>query len=185
VPAGSFACCRMLLGILATFLAVIPAFAQRNGPHETPCTDIKAVDFKNTTIQYGTRTFAFHDGVALNYDMPEVSRVPDWKAEIIRDQTVEPTAGTYIRFLLIEDNHETGSGSYNYLIGFRCSAGKVSEVFRRKGISLGLDRLDDSGVTVGLNPIYGKLVRKHWAYVWDRETQKYRISSSWETAVDR
>jgi hypothetical protein len=128
VPAGSSAYCRMLWEILATFLAVIPAFGQLNGSRQIPCTDIRAVDFKNTAIQYGSRAFASHDGVALNYDMPEVSSAPDWKAEIIRDQTVEPTAGTYIRFLLIEDDHETGSGTHIWLLGYRCSSGKLKEV---------------------------------------------------------
>jgi hypothetical protein len=53
---------------------------------------------------------AFHDGVALNYDNPEISRTPDWQADIQRDTAVQPIPVIDVRFLLIHDSHLTGSG---------------------------------------------------------------------------
>lgn len=81
----------------------------------------------------------------------------EWKAEIEKDTIVRPSSDAVVRFLLINDSHETGSGSRFYLIGLRCSGGELEQVFLRDGLSLTVDRLDTIGVAVGLTVNQGGL----------------------------
>ena len=100
----------------------------------------------------------------------------EWKAEIEKDTIVRPAPDAVVRFLLIDNSHETGSGWHYYLIGFRCSGGKLEQVFLRDGMSLTVDRLDATGVTVELAETLGDSTRKHWLYTWDGH--RYVLSST-------
>jgi hypothetical protein len=149
------------------------------------CGDIRRLDFKNLTIHSGSRTFAFNNGTAANYDSPlesEQERKPDWRAEIKRDTVVQPDPNVSVRFLVIHDRHETGSGWRYFISGYRCSDGELREVFHRDGLSLTIDRLDSTGINVsslvGVNPTTGQKVRKWWSYIWDRSRSKYVIRST-------
>ncbi len=146
------------------------------------CDDVTRLDFGNLTIRTAGRTFAFRNGVAVNLDLPtehnDEHSPPDWKAEIEKDAVVRPAPNVVVRFLLIHDSHETGSGWRYYLTGLRCSSGKLQEVFHRDGLSLGVDRLDSTAITVGLNVAPGEAIRKHWSYIWNRRASKYVLSST-------
>jgi hypothetical protein len=146
-----------------------------------PCDSVRTIDFNNLTISCGDRTFAFNDGTALNYDRPGESGPPDWKAEFERDTVVEPTPGVSVRFLLIHDSHETGSGWRYHLVAYRCSNGTLQQVFHRDGLSLKIDHLDSSTITVSLNPVPGQTVTTHWSYVWDQQRSTYGLVSTWST----
>jgi hypothetical protein len=149
------------------------------------CGDITRLDFKNLTINSGSRTFAFDNGTAANYDSPsdpERDRKPDWRAEIERDTVVQPDPKVSARFLVIHDNHETGSGWRYFISGYQCSDGELREVFHRDGLSLAVDRLDSDGINVssivGANPTTGQKIRKRWSYTWDRSRSRYVIRST-------
>ena len=149
------------------------------------CGDITRLDFRNLTIHSGSRTFAFNNGTAANYDSPpesEQDRKPDWRAEIERDTVVQPDPNVSVRFLVIHDSHETGSGWRYFISGYRCSDGELREVFHRDGLSLTIDRLDSNGIhvssLVGVNPTTGQKIRKWWSYIWDRSRSKYVIRST-------
>src|ERR1700730_14904332 len=121
----------------ALFLAVIAvaaAIAQQE------CEDVTKLDVRNQTIRTAQRTFAFHDGIAVNYDSPPDQDAkhsqPDWKATIEKDCIIQPAPNVVVRFLLIHDSHETGSGWRYYATGLRCSSGEMQEVFQRDGLSL-------------------------------------------------
>ena len=178
--------------ILAVVFSATISLSQSNAaaigdisPKEIPCEDVTKIDFKNLTIRVTrNRIFAFHNGIALNWDdLDDVTRDPDWEAEIRQDTTVHPTPDENVRFLMIQDTHIRGTGWRLYLIGYRCSNGKLQEVFHREGLSLGIDQLDSSEVTVGLNPIDNKPIRKHWQYVWDRDKSRYVVRSTWTTRL--
>src|SRR5260370_23518003 len=146
------------------------------------CDDVTKLDFRNLVIRTAHNTFAFHNGIAANYDSPpelapEHSQ-PDWKAEIVKDSILQPEPGVVVRFLLIHNSHETGTGWRYYATGLRCSGGKLEEVFHRDGLSLGVDRLDSTTISIGLNVTPGEPIRKHWSYTWDRSTSKYVLSST-------
>jgi hypothetical protein len=146
------------------------------------CDDITKLDLPNLRIHAGQRTFAFHNGVAQHGLLEQVpmggqmeSR-HEWRAEIEKDAIVRPASDAVIRFLLIHDSHQTGSGWRYYLIGLRCSEGRLEQVFLRDGMSLTVDRLDAAGVDVGLVENPGDSTRKQWLYTWDGH--RYVLSST-------
>ena len=157
----------------------------RSSSNQTPtvrCDDVTKLDFRNLIIRTAQRTFACHNGIAVNYDSPpeqdaEHSQT-DWKAEIEKDSIIEPAPNVVVRFLLIHDSHGTGSGWRYYAMGLRCSAGKLQEVFRRDGLSLRVDRLDSTAIRIGFNVTPSEPIRKHWSYSWDRNASKYVLSST-------
>jgi hypothetical protein len=162
------------------------------------CTNIASVDFRNTEVESSSRVFHFRNGEAYNYDAPPDSpaeQKPDWKSIIIGDTTVHPTPGVAVRFLGIESEHLTGSGSILYVLGFRCvnSTSKRSplcsaslpchleKVFERSGGSLKVETLDNVSITIGMLPYYGKSVVKHWSYKWNETAHRYVTKSVWLT----
>jgi hypothetical protein len=179
----------VVVGVFASLAAAqderLPSPAQlpsQSTISRATCNDITKTDFRNFTVHTAQRTFAFHDGVAKNGPLEETptngaaERQHEWKAEIQNDTVVRPSADAVVRFLLIHDSHDTGSGWRLYLIGFRCSDGKLEQVFHRDGMSLSVDRLDAIGVTVGLTEGHGNSHRKLWSYTWDGHT--YALSST-------
>ena len=146
------------------------------------CDDITKLDVHNLTIHAAQRTFAFHNGVAESGPLEQVpaggkmEMRHEWKAEIEKDTVVRPASDVVVRFLLINDSHETGSGWRYYLIGLRCSEGRLEQVFLRDGMSLTVDRLDASGVDVGLTENPADSPRKQWLYTWDGH--RYVLSST-------
>jgi hypothetical protein len=133
--------------------------AARDAAH-LPCNSVRTSDINYLTIACGDRIFDFIDGTALNYDRPGGSGTPDWKAKFERDTVVEPNPGVAVRLLLIRDSHETGRRWRYYLVAYRCSNGRLQQVVHRDGLSLKIDRLDSSTITVSLNTVSGqKLLR--------------------------
>ena len=166
---------------IATIAAAI-APAQSNPTPTVPCNDVTKLDFRNLIVRTAQRTFAFRNGIAPNYDSPpdqgaKPSR-PDWKAEIEKDNVIQPAPNVVVRFLLIRDSHETGSGWRYYATALRCSGGKLREVFHRDGLSLRVDRIDSTMIGIGLHVTPGQPIGKHWSYTWDRITSKYALSST-------
>ena len=183
-------CRALFIGAIAV---AAPAPQQGNGairsvrarPNQTPgvrCDDVTKLDSGNLTIRTAQRTFTFHNGIAVSYEDPtETDKEhfpPDWKAEIEMDTIIQPAPDVVVRFLLIHDSHETGSGWRYYATGLRCSGGRLQEVFHRDGASLSVDRLDSTTINVGLNVTPGDPIRKYWSYTWDRDTSKYVLSST-------
>ncbi len=157
----------------------------RSSAKPTPtvrCDDVTKLDFRNLIVRTAQRTFTFQNGIAVNYDVPpdqdaEHSQ-PDWKAEIVKDNVMQPASNVVVRFLLIRDSHETGSGWRYYATALRCSGGKLQEVFHRDGLSLRVDRLDSTMIGIGLHVTPGQPKEKHWSYTWDRNTSRYVLSST-------
>ena len=79
------------------------------------------------------------------------------------------------------DSHTTGSGWRIYLTGFLCEDGKLREVFHRSGMSLTDDCVDSTVISVSLNVVPDKPIRKHYSYTWDVNTSKYMLSATFST----
>jgi|SRR5882762_12756 len=122
---------KRVLFIVITAAAI--ASAQSNLTPIARCDDVTKLDFRNLIVRTARRTFAFQNGIALNYDSrPDQGAKPsqpDWKAEIEKDTVIQPAPNVAVRFLLIRDSHETGSGWRYYATGLGCSGGKLQEVF--------------------------------------------------------
>lgn len=158
------------------------ASAQSNPAPTVGCDDVTKLDFGNLIVRTAQRKFAFHNGIAVNYDSPpnqdtEHSQ-PDWKAEIEKDTVLQPAPDVTVRFLLIHDSHETGSGARYYATALRCLGGKLQEVFHRDGLSLRVDRLDSAAISISLHVTPERPIEKYWSYTWDRKTSRYVLSST-------
>jgi len=136
------------------------------------CEDVAKLDVSNQTIRTAHRTFAFHNGIAVNSD----GSVERWKATIEKDSVIRPAPDVVVRFLLIHDSHEMGSGWRYYATCLRCANGEIQEVFHRDGLSLRVDNLDSTAIQVSLMATPGDPIRKHWSYVWDRGTAKFVLA---------
>lgn len=174
------ACCCLLLAIPF----VLANTSALGGETTTPCQDVTRLDFKNltisNTIHHNTRRLAFKDGIALTYDDPMTKNSsPDWKAEIERDTAIHPSSGTTVRFLSVHESHLTGSGWNYWLVGYSCSNGQLRQVFSRDGLSLKIERLDNSGIVVSKIMKDSSRTATHWTYVWDMKLSTYVLASSW------
>ena len=175
----------ILLGLTSSGTAQQPisrspkVTAKTEPSHSQTCTDITNLDVRNTTLQVAGRTFVFHNGVAKKGPLESVPNGNEkelrheWKAAIEQDTVVRPAPDTTIRFLLIDDSHETGSGWRFYLVGFRCYEGQLQQVFSKQGLTLKIDHLDASGVTIR-RVEQGNTAPTVVTYVWNGKQYKLR-----------
>lgn len=192
-----FALVRLILQLLFISGYILTRLFANSTPSEgIACTNIAAIDFRNIELESGNRAFHFRNGEAYNFDAPSdlpAEQKPDWKSTIIGDTTVHPAPGVAVRFLAIESEHLTGSGSILYVLGFRCIGtgskqstyshtplpGHLEKVFERSGASLKVEKLDNTNVEIGMMPYYGKSVVKHWSYEWTEAAHRYVTKSVW------
>lgn len=171
------------------FLVILSVFGVSASAQSetTSCPDIQKGDFRNSKIDIGETSYAFHDGEALNYDDPvednSPRRVPDWKATIAQDNFIELNGDMPVRVLLIHNNHETGSGWTYYVVVYRCSKGTLEQIFERHGLTLTIDKIDAKAIVVSVvSPTQGfPAARKHFSYIWDAQRTKLVLSSAWST----
>lgn len=154
------------------------------------CADVRVLDVNNLTFESGKYLFTFHRGKAHSWDSPDQGseqEKPDWQAKIERDKIVSPALGIRIRFLLIDNIHETGTGWHYHLVGFRCaplnstSDQRLLKVFDRQGMSLRVENLDDHSVTISVATVRDKPTREHWLYEWDTTKEAFSLKKNWTT----
>lgn len=143
-----------------------------------PCTSVEDVDFGNATFDSGGTLFSFHSGKAYHRDCPDCSERRnrwDWAAEIEKDVTVVATPGVPVRFLLIHDDHKTGTGWWYHLVGFRCAAitgeankRQLVKVFDHMAMTLHIEKLTDDGVTVSITEQSG--IQRQYRYKWGSQS---------------
>jgi hypothetical protein len=144
---------------------------------EVPCTDIRKIDLANTSIDIGGGVLDFRNGAASVFDDSEPKTL-DWTVTFIKDIIVEATPTTPVRFLLINFNHVSGSGSLLYVFGYGCFQGTMKEVFKRRGVSLSIDQMNAHAVVVSLNTVPGSPIRKYFSYIWNDKTSSYELNST-------
>jgi hypothetical protein len=153
------------------------------------CTDIRGVDFSNLKFESVGTVFAFHKGKAHSKDCPACadSDKPDWEAHIEQDKLIRPSPSVSIRFLLVNNSHLTGAGSWSHVVGFRCmstdspAGSRLLKVFDRKGMSLQLERVDNQSVTLTTFTVPGKPIVEHFAYRWDNGSSLFVLDKKWTT----
>jgi hypothetical protein len=102
------------------------------------CSDIATVQFRNsvvTSVHDVDEPLKFKNGIFDGTPYSPSSGV-EWRYEIVRDTLVRPDAQTTIRFIEMFKNHLNGTGSWKYLVGFRCSGGMVTNVFQQAGAGM-------------------------------------------------
>jgi hypothetical protein len=146
---------------------------------EVPCTDIRKIDFKNSTIDVGNAVFEFKNGEASLFDNMEPKTL-EWEATLREYATIEVAPAVSVRFFRIYSNHINGSGARFYLVGYGCFQGKTKQVFKREGVSLVIDRIDAQAVVVALHTVYGSPTTKYFSYMWNDKVSKYELNSTWD-----
>lgn len=150
-------------------------------PRLTPCMRVEDVDFNNATFESDRTLFSFHHGKARRSDCPdcgEQSEPWDWKANIEKDVTLNPSPDVTVRFLLVHDEHMTGSGWWYHLVGFRCAPigdqpdrKQLVKVFDRTAMSLRIETLTTDRVTVSITERSGH----QYPYRWDVRSGSFRL----------
>jgi hypothetical protein len=154
------------------------------------CTDIRNIDFNNLKFESAGTVFSFHNGKAHSRDCPDCatdSDKPDWEANIEQDKVITPSPNVSIQFLLVDNSHLTGTGSWIHVVGFRCVTAdspvgsRLLKVFDRKGMSLQLERIDNQSVTLTMFTVPGKPIVEHFAYRWDNGSSQFVLDKKWTT----
>jgi hypothetical protein len=185
----------MLVLLLAVFAVTPKLVAQQQMAVKAvgtrTCTDIRSVDFSNLKFESAGMVFAFHKGKAYSWDCRDCADrdKPDWGAKIEQDKIISPAPGIRIRFLLVENNHLTGTGAWYHVVGFRCeptgsqNRGRLLKVFDRNGMSLQLESIDNQGVTLTTATVPGKPIVEHFTYKWDNDTSQFVLDKTRTTQM--
>jgi hypothetical protein len=170
------------------------------------CGDIAKFDFRNFTFETNPRTFKdygsfngpapdgplkLRNGVFLEWDWldgqvpPEYRNKPDWRTEITRDAFVKPEGSQGVRVLSLGRNHLTGTGWFTYIFVFDCAEGRVRNVFEASGEGVGLVRVNQSELILGVGIWKPKDSHAHPSiqvtvqYRWSPEAQRFvRVTSN-------
>lgn len=162
------------------------------------CVDVRAVDFRNAAIRTGaadaneagllfggaaplTDGFELRRGVALLRDDPEAAgSAPDWRVELVTDRKIHAGADTWVRVLLLEENHLSGTGMWEVVLAYACERGKLVRLFQFSGEGVSLMHLDAEKLQLyqalwkPSDPHCCPSRHVELTYAWDAETHRYR-----------
>jgi hypothetical protein len=183
---------RLLLPFLACFLFATSALAQA-------CTDIRTFDFKNATIQTGTKdenhipitafnspqgeteTFHLTNGSGFQSDDPDNPQSHDWGITLTSDHHVHPDPSTWARVLGVERDHLTGTGTFDFVLALTCSHGRVTRIFQFSDEGVRLERFDnhdlvlDQSIWAPDDAHCCPTLHRKLFYRWDTKVHRYRL----------
>jgi hypothetical protein len=119
------------------------------------CSNVRHFDFKNVTIhtapsddgsRQGSETFHLRDGITFISDDPDSLESHDWKVELLEDHAVHPDPLTWIRVIVLERDHLTGTGTWHYILAFSCQEGHLVRLFQYSSTGVNLMHLDDQSL---------------------------------------
>ena len=151
------------------------------------CSDIEKVDFKNHVVVAKVRdttitgddasaiTFRFRKGIFDEGDVVDGKFILDFRSTIESDIVLHPAPQIAIRFLEIFQNHIGGSGSLNYLLGFRCLNGRIRQVFQQSGNGMQVLHLSPTDIRLRFgvwkdDPQCCPSLEKESRFAWDGAT---------------
>lgn len=145
---------RPVLVLLGLCLSTTSAWAQA-------CLDVRSVDFRNAAIHTGQNderdaqavvngavpapdSFQLQHGVALVHDDPAapVSSPPDWRVELTADRKIHADASTWVRVIVLEEVHLTGTGTWEVILAFACDQGRLVRLLQYGADGVILKHLD-------------------------------------------
>ena len=158
--------------IAATSVWLAFAFSGSDAVAAVSCHDISTVDFRNLVIPAATYSgkpyyggsfngpgpggpLRLRNGVFYQWDGGERDkndRKPDWETSIQRDVLLHAAGSDAIRVIVLDQVHQTGTGSFMYVFAFQCDAGSLKKVFEGSGQGVKLERATANGmdITVGV-----------------------------------
>ena len=157
--------------IAATSAWLAFAFSNSGAIAAVSCHDISSVDFRNLVIPakaYSGKPYyglfngpgpggplRLRNGVFYQWDGGEHDKdnaKPDWETTIQQDILLHPAGSDAVRVIVLDQVHQTGTGSFTYVFAFQCDAGSLNKVFEGSGEGVKLDRATGNGmdITVGV-----------------------------------
>lgn len=126
------------------------------------CADVRQIDFRNATIHIGSLDanerktefdgpapspdlFRLHNGVAL---INQGSSTPDWQVDLVADRVVHPDPSTWLRVVVLDKDHLTGTGTWDFILAFGCSHGSLVRLFQYSSEGVSLKHLDDQNLLI-------------------------------------
>jgi len=180
---------RPLLPFLACFLFATSALSQT-------CSDTRTFDFKNATIQTGTKDENHYINSTLNgpEDGPETFQLTngsgfqgddlephEWGITLVSDHLLHPDPSTWLRVLVMERDHLTGTGTFYFVLAFACAGGRVMRIFQFSGEGVELKQWSDRSLEIALaiwapNDAHADpSLHRELFYRWDAKLHRYRL----------
>lgn len=137
-----------MLRLLFVFLAVM---SMRSFAQAQACNDVQRFDFTNARIQIAARdeggqsgpaVFRLHQGMAYISDNPASPQSRDWSVNLIVNRLMNPDPPTWIRVIVVDKNHLTGTGDWHYIIAFDCRKGSLHRIFQYGSEGVRLKHVD-------------------------------------------
>lgn len=187
---------RSLLVLLAFCLAT-------NSARTQTCADVRSFDFRDAAIFTGPAgpneahalidgaaptpdVIALHNGVALVSDDPGAppSAPPDWRIQLLTNRKLQPDPATWLRVVVLEADHLTGTGAWEFVLALNCDQGHLVRVFQYSAEGVSLKHLDRE--TLQLYQALWKPEDPHCCpsshldlvYAWDPQQHRYRRASA-------
>ena len=177
---------RLIIGICSVLILSSSGWP---GPMPDPaksalqgCSDVSKIDFRNSTIplQDGG-SFTLVDGKGCASDgLPGKC---DWEQTLELDRVLNPEPGTILRLIVVNSNHKTGSGAWDYVLVFACRAGQLQKVLHNRYLyGAALDPIGDktlkikSGHWLETDPMCCPSVEKFESFEWDKAAETFKLS---------
>jgi hypothetical protein len=111
------------------------------------CSSIQQFDFRNATIpmaasdegsRSGPATFHLQQGVGFLSDDPIAPQSHDWRIDLLLDRLEHPDPSTWVRVIVLDKDHLTGTGDWRYILAFDCRNGSLASLFQyaAEGVTL-------------------------------------------------
>jgi hypothetical protein len=134
--------------ILLLILAVLSTW---NSAQAQGCGSVRRFDFGNANINIaakddgghsGSAVFHLHDGEAFLSDDPDSVQSHDWEVKLVLDRVVHLDSSDWIRVIVFDKNHLTGTGDWRYIMAFGCKDNSLVRLFQYGSEGVTLKHLD-------------------------------------------
>jgi len=158
-----------------------------------PCADVRQFDFRNSDLRIGGRTgesrepersIRLRNGITFISDDPRSVKSRDWEITLKVDRLVHPDASTWVKVIVLDQNHLTGTGDWRYVLVFGCTNGSLARLLQYASEGVALEHTD--GRTIRLYQAQWKnsdarcCPSQHLelVYEWDVREHRYRKRAS-------
>ena len=119
-----------LLFVLGSFLGALRA---------QTCSNIRDFDFRNASIPIaaqddagssGPDLFRLQNGRGYSSDDLDSAQSHDWQIDLVEDRLEHPDPATWVRIIVVDKDHLTGTGDWRYVMAFDCQHGSLVSLFQ-------------------------------------------------------
>jgi hypothetical protein len=141
----------MRRSLFALAFAVLAVLLGLNFAQAQACDDVRAFDFRDARIHVAATddgehsepaAFNFQHGIAYLSDNPGSPQSRDWRVGVVVDRSAHLDPSLWIRVIVLDKNHLTGSGGWHYILAFDCRKGWLNRLFQYGSEGVTLRHLD-------------------------------------------